>query len=187
MSDNNKTQEFLQKIAPCIERGELEKCVEKAARVAGEMGIGAEEMLDLSVKEIRGRRHDFGYVLALTASHNLESDKKVLAYSNAGVAARSIGKLEASEKIYKKAIETDPKDAVSHSNYANLFIMRGKVKEAEEHYKKAIELNQNLAVAHYNYAKLLRQQGRQKEAEEHYKKALEINPKDAALQLCEFA
>ncbi len=28
MSDNNKTEEFLQKLAPCIERGELEKCME---------------------------------------------------------------------------------------------------------------------------------------------------------------
>ena len=33
MPDDNKTKEFLQKLAPCIERGELEKCVEEAARV----------------------------------------------------------------------------------------------------------------------------------------------------------
>ncbi len=32
MSDKNKTEEFLQKLAPCIERGELESCVEEAAR-----------------------------------------------------------------------------------------------------------------------------------------------------------
>lgn len=30
MSTNNQTNEFLQKLAPCIERGELEKCVEEA-------------------------------------------------------------------------------------------------------------------------------------------------------------
>ncbi len=34
MSDNKKIEEFLQKLAPCIERGELEACVEEAARVA---------------------------------------------------------------------------------------------------------------------------------------------------------
>lgn len=39
MPDNNKTEEFLQNLAPCIERGELEACVEEAARVAGEMGM----------------------------------------------------------------------------------------------------------------------------------------------------
>lgn len=41
MPDDNKTQEFLQKLAPCIERGELEKCVEEEARVASKMGVGA--------------------------------------------------------------------------------------------------------------------------------------------------
>lgn len=41
MSDSSKTQKFLQKLAPCIKRGELENCVEEAARLAGEMGIGA--------------------------------------------------------------------------------------------------------------------------------------------------
>jgi hypothetical protein len=34
MPENNKTEEFLQKLAPCIESGELEKCVEEAAWVA---------------------------------------------------------------------------------------------------------------------------------------------------------
>jgi len=32
MPNDNKTQEFLQKLAPCIERGELDSCVEEAAR-----------------------------------------------------------------------------------------------------------------------------------------------------------
>ncbi len=40
MPDDNKTEEFLKKLAPCIERGELEKCAEEEARVAGEMGAG---------------------------------------------------------------------------------------------------------------------------------------------------
>lgn len=37
MSGNNKTNEFLQKLAPCIERGGLEACVEEAVRLAGEI------------------------------------------------------------------------------------------------------------------------------------------------------
>jgi hypothetical protein len=35
MSENNKTQEFLQKLAPCIERGDLDACVDEAARGMG--------------------------------------------------------------------------------------------------------------------------------------------------------
>jgi len=29
MPENNKTQEFLQKLAPCIDRGDLDACVEE--------------------------------------------------------------------------------------------------------------------------------------------------------------
>ncbi|CAG0981579.1 hypothetical protein METP3_02112 [Methanosarcinales archaeon] len=43
MPDTNKIEEFLQKLAPCIERGELDGCVEEAVRLAGEMGVGAGE------------------------------------------------------------------------------------------------------------------------------------------------
>jgi hypothetical protein len=31
---DKKTEEFLKKLAPCIERGDLDACVEEAARVA---------------------------------------------------------------------------------------------------------------------------------------------------------
>lgn len=44
MSENNKIQKFLQKLTPCIERGDLDACVEEAARLAEEMGIGAGEL-----------------------------------------------------------------------------------------------------------------------------------------------
>ncbi len=42
MPENNKNKEFLQKLAPCIERGDLDACVGDAARVVMEMGVGAE-------------------------------------------------------------------------------------------------------------------------------------------------
>jgi len=41
-------EEFLQKLAPCIERCDLDACVEAAAWMAREMGMGAQELLDLS-------------------------------------------------------------------------------------------------------------------------------------------
>ncbi len=44
MPENTKTAEFLLKLAPCIERGDLEACVEEAARVAREMGVVALEI-----------------------------------------------------------------------------------------------------------------------------------------------
>jgi hypothetical protein len=32
MPEKNKTEEFLKKLAPCVERGELEACAEEAAQ-----------------------------------------------------------------------------------------------------------------------------------------------------------
>ena len=41
---NNKTEEFLKELAPCIERGELEARVEEAARVARGMGMSGKSV-----------------------------------------------------------------------------------------------------------------------------------------------
>jgi hypothetical protein len=41
MPENNNIQEFLQKLAPCIERGDLDACVEE---VVLEMGVGAQDI-----------------------------------------------------------------------------------------------------------------------------------------------
>jgi tetratricopeptide (TPR) repeat protein len=179
MVENNKTKEFLQKLAPCIERGELEKCVDKAARVAGEMGIGAEELLKISTEKGMNEKHDFAYVLALAGANGLKGEEKAPAYFNAGLAAHSTGKMEEAEKHYKKAIEINPKFEDSHYNYAILLNELNRKTEAEEQYKKAIELNPKYAGAYNNYAFLLKELNRKTEAEEQYKKAIEINPKYA--------
>jgi hypothetical protein len=43
MSNDDKTQEFLQKLAPCIERSDLDTCVEEAARWGWKTG-GREQL-----------------------------------------------------------------------------------------------------------------------------------------------
>src|SRR5574341_2415548 len=114
MTQNSKTDEFLQKLAPCIERGELEACVEEAARVAGEMGIGEIELTNLSADEINSRKYDFAYVLALAAVKGLEGKTKAVAYYNAGAAAHKSRKPKEAEEYYKKATEADPNLALAH-------------------------------------------------------------------------
>ncbi|MCZ7355947.1 MAG: tetratricopeptide repeat protein [Candidatus Methanoperedens sp.] len=174
---DNKAEEFLKKLAPCIERGELEACVEEAARVAREMGIGAEDLLDLSVKIGRDEKYESEYIITLAAALGLEGENKARAYSNAGIAANYIGKFKESEDYYKKAIQIDPKDADAHYNYANLLEDLGRKIEAEEHYEKAIKLNPKDVDFHNNYALLLVELGKKAEAIQHYKKAIELDPK----------
>jgi hypothetical protein len=51
MHVDNKIQEFLQKLAPCIKRSDLDACVEEAARVARERGAGAWGLVELHHKK----------------------------------------------------------------------------------------------------------------------------------------
>ncbi len=175
MPENNKTEEFLQKLAPCIERCELEKCVEEAVRMAGEMGIGVRELRNLSKQMGSKGENEFAYVLALVAAQGLEGNEKAGAYNNAGLAAKYIGKLKESEELFKKAIELDPKLAEAHNNYANLLKKELNRKiEAEKYYEKAIELDPKNAAIYNNYANLLKELNRKTEAEKYYKKAIEL-------------
>ncbi len=118
MPENNKIQKFLQKLTPCIERGDLNACVEEAARLAEEMGIGAGELMELSTDRGMNSRYDFAYVLALAAAQGLEGKGKAGAYYNAGLAAHYLKKVEKAEQCYKISIYGDPKLAVAHSGWA---------------------------------------------------------------------
>jgi len=179
----DKTAQFLQKLAPCIERGDLDACVEEAARVAREMGVGAEELLELSGVVFKNKRSDFTYVLALAAVRGLEAEAKADAYYNAGVGAAALPtKIKNAEECYQKAIEANPKLAIAHYNYANLLYRLDRKKEAEDHYQKAIEANPKYEQAHNNYANVLLELDRKKEAEDHFLKATEANPNFAEAQ-----
>ncbi|MCZ7401287.1 MAG: hypothetical protein O8C61_03610 [Candidatus Methanoperedens sp.] len=84
MPNDNKTQEFLQKLAPCIERGDLDACVEEAARVAREMGVGAEELLiffnaDVGTKNIKKNNFsDMHHKKAIEGYKKKESNKNYM-------------------------------------------------------------------------------------------------------------
>ncbi len=140
MPENNKTEEFLKKLTPCIERGELEKCVEEAARVVEEMGIGAQKLLEISGAAGNGCRHDFAYVLALAAAKGLEGIEKAGAYHFAGTAAHFMGKLGKAEEQYKLAIAADPKLAAAHGAYGLLLVELDKREKAWDETEKASNL-----------------------------------------------
>ena len=176
-------EEFLEKLKPCIEKGELDAGVEEAVRLAEEMGIGAQELLVLSAAKSMNGRYYYVYTLSLAAVRGLGGNEKANAYYNAGLAAQSLGKSKNSEKYYKKAIATDQKHASAYKNYAALLSRQNKKNEAKKYYKKAIELDPQDTLLHVNYAKLLEELGGENEAEEYYKKAIELDPKYASAYL----
>jgi Tfp pilus assembly protein PilF len=177
MPENNKDEEFLQKIASCIERGDFEACVDETVQLAKEIGMDAPKLYDLSGQTFTDRKYEFAYVLALAAAQSLSGLQKGNAYFNAAVSAQYIEKMEeTSEEYYKKAIKLNTNRAQAYGNYANLLYGLDRKEEAEKLYRKAIELDDNYYRANYNYALLLTELGREDEAEEYLKKATKIKP-----------
>lgn len=178
MLENNKTEEFLQKLVPCIDRSDLETCVKGASLLAWEMGIGAGLMLGLSSKEIEKKRYDLAYILTLVAAQDMNSESKAWAYSNAGIAAMSLGKLEKAEECYEKSIKAHGDLRFVYSNYAVLLEELGRNNEAEEYYKAAtgyIMDSDPYYGAHQNYAKFFEKLNKKTEANGQYKEACRLN------------
>ena len=174
-----KLKEFQEKLAPCIEKGDLDVCVDQAFKLAQEMEIAAIELKGLSVRARKNGLYVLAYVLALAAAEGLEGAEKSKAYNNAGTAARHIGDLKNSEIYHKQAIELDPKSGISHNNYANLLKDLGRKDEAEYQYKQAIELDPKSGISRNNYGNLLTDFGLYESAEYQYKKAIELDPEYA--------
>ena len=181
MPDADKIEKFLDKLKPCIDKGELDACVDGAVRLAEEMEIGAQKLLDLSASTGSDGLIPLAYVLALTAEKGLEGNDRAIAYSNAGAAALDMGNHGNAEQHCKKAIEMNPKYSSAHSNYAILLNKLKRNEEAEEQYKLAIKADQKHVNAHYNYANLLKELKRHEEAEEQYKLTIEADPKNASV------
>ena len=86
------------------------------------------------------------------------------------------GKNEEAEHYYKKSLEIDPNDDMTHNALAKLYADMGKNIQAQEHYKQALKIDDNYEVTWFNYAKLMESLGEIEEAKHMYIKALEIDP-----------
>jgi len=93
---------------------------------------------------------------------------------------KDMHRLEEAEEQYKLAIEANPNDSSTHSNYGVLLYNMGRMEEAENQYKLALEADPNDSSTHSNYGLLLCNMGCMTEAEEQYKLAIEANPNDSS-------
>ena len=179
MPDADKINEFLEKLKPCIDKGELDACVDEAVRLAEEMGISASDLLELSNQAVMDEVSGLAYVLADAAAEGLEGKEKAMAHSNAGFAAQNLENIGIAEEQYKLAIEANPTNADSHYYYACLLHELKRQDEAEEQYNLSIEYDPKDVDSHYNYAILLHELKKLDEAEEQYKLVIEADPKYA--------
>lgn len=85
------------------------------------------------------------------------------------------GKLEEAEKMYKKAIESDPIQDWAYIELGRLYNRTDRLREAQEIFKKVLEANPT-SEAYLALGGCYRRQGRLLAAEGMYKKAININP-----------
>jgi tetratricopeptide (TPR) repeat protein len=101
---------------------------------------------------------------------DLGKDKK---YVNVGWFYIQQGRYPEAEKMFKKAIEMNPKNDVAYADSGNLYNRQNRYREAETMFKKALELNPNNTSAYDGLGICYREQKRYQEAEAMFKKALE--------------
>jgi tetratricopeptide (TPR) repeat protein/Tol biopolymer transport system component len=88
------------------------------------------------------------------------------------------GDPEAAERLYRKALAVNSKNAEAQSFLGGLLTDRGQLQEAHQHLDAAIRLNPKDATAYYNLGNALTKERRYAEAIRNWKKSLEIDGKN---------
>jgi tetratricopeptide (TPR) repeat protein len=95
---------------------------------------------------------------------------------NLGAVLHDQKKLDEAIAEYRKAIELDPKFAITHNNLGKALAAQGKFDEALAEHRKAIELDSKYADAYVNLGGGLRELKKLDEAIAEYRKAIELDP-----------
>jgi len=83
---------------------------------------------------------------------------------------------EAAERLYRRAMNIDPRDPAAAFNLANLLRTIGRAIEAEAIYRQAVERDRGFAEAWYNLADVLDDQGRTTDGIAALERAIEADP-----------
>ena len=99
------------------------------------------------------------------------------AYSKRALLYYTTGQYDQAISEYTKAIELNPKNAMTYYYRGNAYRAKDQYKEAVSDYTKVLELNPTSAEAYHNRAMMYYKQGQPKPAISDFTKAIEINPR----------
>lgn len=91
-----------------------------------------------------------------------------------GFINRKMGNLDKAIALYKRSIELDATDDLTHIALGSIYKSVGDFDKAQEHYEKALEIDSQYAITYYNYGNLFNDKGEHEKAEAMYLKALAL-------------
>jgi tetratricopeptide (TPR) repeat protein len=91
-------------------------------------------------------------------------------------AAEQVGDWPGAERIYRRCMQADPNDALSHYNCANALRHQSRMQEATILFARATQLDPLLADGWYNLACLAQDRGDIATARRHFERALACDP-----------
>jgi tetratricopeptide (TPR) repeat protein len=85
-----------------------------------------------------------------------------------------MGNFDKAIDLYKRSIELDATDDLTHLALGSIYKSQGDFDKAQEHYEKALAIDTQYAITYYNYGNLFNDKGEFAKAEEMYSKALAL-------------
>ena len=98
-----------------------------------------------------------------------------------GAANQALGRTQAAEENFRRALDINPQDADAHNNLGVILKAQNRTGEAFESYQRATLSNPNHADALVNLGNLVKDTGHVDDALTYYAKAQRINPGDATI------
>ena len=102
------------------------------------------------------------------------------AYYNYGLALAQSGQIEPAIRQFRRSLELQPNQSVTHFNLANALAQQGKLDEAAKHFEEAVRIHPGFAKAYHNLGRIVAAQGRLDTAIGYFRQALDIDPNFAA-------
>jgi protein O-mannosyl-transferase len=98
------------------------------------------------------------------------------AHNNIGMVLAKCNRVDDAIDHYRKALEIDPRSAITHDNLGNALARQGKIEDAVAEIRLSLLYQPDNAKAHNNLGNLLAHLGQTAAAIDEYQKALELTP-----------